>query len=95
MVSSQCGACVLVIQLPPTLVTLWIVAHQALLSMGFLRQDNWSGLPFPSLGVPPDPGIELGSPTLQTDSLPSELPGNKSFTYLVFSKKKKKSDTDK
>ena len=80
--------CVLGIQLPLTLVTLWIVAHQALLSMGFLRQEYWSGLPFPSLGDLPDPGIELGSPALQTDSLPSELPGNKSSTYLVFSKKK-------
>ena len=44
--------------------TLWTVAHQAPLSMGFSRQDYWSGLPFPSPGDLPDPGIEPGSPTL-------------------------------
>ena len=42
--------------------------------MGFSRQKYWSGLPFPSPGDLPDPGIELGSPELQVDSLPSELP---------------------
>ena len=41
--------------------------------MGFSRQEYWSGLPFPSLGDLPDPGIEPGLPTLQADSLPSEL----------------------
>ena len=41
----------------------------------FSRQGYWSGLPFPSPGDLPDPGIEPGSPALQTDSLPSELPG--------------------
>ena len=54
----------------------WIVARQALLSMGFPRQKYWSGLPFPSPGELPDPGIEPGSPALQVDSLPSESPGN-------------------
>ena len=53
----------------------WIVGHQAPLSMGFSRQEYWSRLPFPSSGDLPDPGIEPGSPTLQTDSLPSEPPG--------------------
>ena len=48
-------------------------AHQALLSMGFSRQEYWSGLPFPSLGYLPDPGIEPASPALQADSL-SEPP---------------------
>ena len=38
--------------------------------MGFLRQEYWSGLPFPSPGELPDPGIEPTSPALQTDSLP-------------------------
>ena len=52
---------------------------QALPSMGFPRQEYWSRLPFPSLGDLPDPGIELGSPTLQADSLPSEPPGNPIF----------------
>ena len=44
--------------------------------MGFPRQEYWSGLPFPSPGDLPDPGIEPGSPTLQADSLPSEPPGS-------------------
>ena len=50
----------------------WTVARQASLSMGFPRQEYWSGLPFPSPGDLPDPGIEPGSPALQADSLPSE-----------------------
>ena len=62
-----------------TLATLWIVAHQAPLSMGFSREEYWSGLPFPSPGDFPDPGIEPGSLALQADSLPTELPGK---TYL-------------
>ena len=51
-------------------------ARQAPPSMGFSRQECWSGLPFPSPGDLPNPGIELRSHTLQTDSLPSEPPGN-------------------
>ena len=54
--------------------TLWTVAHQAPLSMGFSRQEYWSGLPFPSPGDLPDPGIEPGSPTLEADALTSEPP---------------------
>ena len=53
--------------------TTWTVAYQAPLSIGFSRQEYWNGLPFPSPGDLPDPGIEPGSPTLQADSLPSEL----------------------
>ena len=45
-------------------VTPWTVAYQAPPSMGFSRQEYWSGLPFPSPGHLPDPGIEPGSPTL-------------------------------
>ena len=45
------------------------------MSMGFFRQEYWSGLPFASPGDLPEPGIEPRSPTLQTDSLPSELCG--------------------
>ena len=52
-----------------TLATPWTVAHQAPLSMEFSRQEYWSGLSFPSLGGLPRPGIELGYPTLQADSL--------------------------
>ena len=53
--------------------TQWTVACQAPLSMGFSRQEYWSGLPFPSPGDLPDPGIEPWSPALQADSLPTEL----------------------
>ena len=56
--------------------TPWSVAYQASLSIGFARQEYWSGLPFPSPGDVPDPGIEPRSPALQADTLPSELPGN-------------------
>ena len=55
--------------------TPWTVAHQAPLSLGFSRQEYWSGLPFPSPGDLPDPGVEAGSLALQVDSLPSEPPG--------------------
>ena len=65
----------LVTKLYSTLVTLWTVACQAPLSMGFCSQESWSGLPFPSLGYLPYPGIEPGSPVLQTDTLTSEPPG--------------------
>ena len=54
--------------------TLWTVAHQAPLSMGFSRQKYWSGLPFPSPGDLPDPGMEPRSPALQADTLTSEPP---------------------
>ena len=56
-------------------VTLWTVAHQAPPSMGFSRQEYWSGSPFPSPGDLPDPGIKPKSPTLQADALTSEPPG--------------------
>ena len=50
-------------------------SRQAPLSIGFSRQEYWSGLPFPSLGDLPDPGIEPGTPALQADSLLTELRG--------------------
>ena len=56
-------------------MTLLAVARQAPLSMEFSRQEYWSGLPFPSPGDLPNPGIELRSPTLQADGLSSEPPG--------------------
>ena len=52
--------------------TPWTVACQAPLSVGFSREEYWSGLPFLSPGDLPDPGIKPRSPTLQADSLPSE-----------------------
>ena len=55
--------------------TLWTIARQAPLSMGFSQQEYWSGLPFPSPGDLPDPGIEPRSPALQADALTSEPPG--------------------
>ena len=60
-------------------VTPWAVAHQAPLSMGFSRQEIWSGLPCPPPGDLPDPGIEPTSPaapTLQADSLPQSHRGS-------------------
>ena len=57
---------------------------QAPLSMEFSRQEYWSGLPFPTPGDLPDPGIELESPALQADSLPSEPLGNSHSKTLFF-----------
>ena len=59
--------------------TPWTVAHQASLSVGFFRQEYWSGLLFPSLGDLPDPGIEPTSPTLTGGFFTIEPPedGNK------------------
>ena len=55
----------------------WTVAYQAPPSMGFSRQEYWSGLPFPSPGDLPDPGIEPRFPSLEADALTSEPPGAK------------------
>ena len=60
----------------------WTVAYQAPLSMEFSRQEYWSGLPFSSPGDLPDRGIKPGSPALQADALPSELPG-KPYVMLL------------
>ena len=81
----------LVVKLCPTPTTPWTVACRAPLSMGFSRQEYWSGLPFPSPGDLPDPGIEPRSPGLQADSLPTEL-----FLIRSLSKwGKKKGHTEK
>ena len=64
--------------------TPWTVTYQAPLSMGFSRQEYWSGLPFPSPGDLPDPGIEPGSPALQADTLTSEPPEKPKTIKLVF-----------
>ena len=69
------SVCGLVTKSCPTLVSQWTVACQALLPMGFSRQEYWSGLPLPSPGDLPDPEIEPGFPTLREDSLPTEPPG--------------------
>ena len=54
---------------------LWTVVRQAPLSMGFSRQEYWSGLPCPPPGDLTDPEIESVSPALQAGSLPTEPPG--------------------
>ena len=64
-------------------VTPWTVAHQASPSMGFSRQEYWSGLPFPSPGDLPDPGIEPRSPALEADTLTSEPPGKQPKCLLM------------
>ena len=57
-----------------TLCNPWTVAYQAPPSMEFSRQEYWCGLPFPSPGELPDPGIKPSSPTWQADALPIEPP---------------------
>ena len=64
--------------------TPWNVAYQAPLSMGFSRQEYCSGLLFPSPGDLPDSGIEPGSPALQADALPSELPGKPQYILNAY-----------
>ena len=66
--------------------TPWTVAHQAPPSTGVSRQEHWSGLPFPSPGDLPDPGIKPRSPTFWADALTSEPPGKpvlKNLNYIV------------
>ena len=64
--------------------TPWTVAYQAPPSMGFSGQEYWSGLPFPSPGDLPDPGIKPWSPAFQADTLTSEPPGKSlKSTYLL------------
>ena len=74
--------------------TPWTVAYHAPLSMGFSRQEYWSGLPFPSPEDLPNPGIEPGCPALQADALPSESPmglANKGCMEIFIFKKQCKS----
>ena len=63
-------------------LTPWTVAHQAPLSMGFLRQEYWRGLPFPTPGDLPNPGIEPKSPALAGGFFTYEPPG-KPFSIVV------------
>ena len=64
--------------------TPWTVAHQAPPSMGFSRQEYWSGLPFPSPGDLPNPGFEPRSPALQADTLTSEPPGKPKWSLVLY-----------
>ena len=70
-----CAVCSLAQSYPALCDPMDCIAHQAPLSMGFPKQEYWSGLLFPSPGDLPHPGIEPRSPTLQEDSLPAEPPG--------------------
>ena len=67
--------------MPDSFVILWIITCQGPLSMGFPRQECWSGLPFPSPGDLPYPGIKSWSPAFQADSLLSELPGKPFYIW--------------
>ena len=67
-----CAVLCIVVQSCPTS---WTVAHQAPLSMGFSGQEYWGGLPCPSPGDLPNPGIKPMFPTLRADSLPFEPAG--------------------
>ena len=64
----------------------WTTARQAPLSMGFSRQEYWSGLPCPPPGDLPDPGIKPTFPVLLADSSPTEPPGAVTYigTHTVF-----------
>ena len=61
----------------------WIVAHQVPLSMELSRQEYWSGLPFPSPGDCPDPGIKPMSPALQVDSLQLSHQGSPAISFQL------------
>ena len=58
------------------------VAHQAFLSMGFSRQEYWSGSPGPPPGDLPNPRIKPGAPVLQVDCLPTEPPGKPKYDHI-------------
>ena len=66
----------------PTLAVPWTIACQVPLSMRFSRQEYLSRLLFPSPGDLPDPRINPGSPPLQADSLPAELPGKALYIFI-------------
>ena len=67
--------------------TLWTVAHQAPPSMGFSRQKYWSGLPFPSPGDLPNPGIEPRSLALHAKALTTELPGKPWYLVITYNRR--------
>ena len=73
--------CVHLLSCVQLFATPWTVARQAPLSMRFSRQEYWSGLPFPSPGDVPDPGIEPRSPALQADSLQLSYEGSPLFVW--------------
>ena len=86
---ASCAFACLITQSYLTLHNPMACTHQASLSMGFFRQEYWSGLPFPPPGHLPNPGIEPTSPVspaLQADSLPTKLLG-KPLVHLNYEEK--------
>ena len=79
----HCCCCCLVAKLCPTVVIPWTVAHQAPLSMGFSRQEYWSGLPCPSRGDLPDPGMEPVSSALPGGFFTAKPPGKPLLDHMV------------
>ena len=67
-----------------SVATSWTVAHRDPLSVGFPRQEHWSGLPFPSPGDLSDPGIELASPAFAGRFFTTELPGKLKSLHTSF-----------
>ena len=86
MMLTFCDTCymILVANSCQTFAILWTVPYQAPLSMGFPRQEYWKVLLFPSPRDLPNPGIELWSPALQADSLPSDLRGNPLYIWICY-----------
>ena len=74
--------CCFVTKLYPTLCNPWTAVCQAPQSMGFFRQEYWSGLPFPSPGDLPNPGIEPASPALAGGFFTTEPPGKSTVLYI-------------
>ena len=83
----EVDTCVLSCSVVSHSATPWTVARQAPLSMGFSRQEYWSGLPCPPPGALPNPGIEPGAPALQADFLPAEPPEKPKLTQSIGSKR--------
>ena len=80
--STKLVICVLSCSVVSDSETPWTVASRLLCSWAFSSQKYWSGLPCPPPGNLPNPGIEPGSPALQADSLPAELPGKPNLSKL-------------
>ena len=65
-------------------VILYVIARQVPLSLGFIRQEYWSGLPFPIPGDLPNPGTELVTPALAGGFFTTEPPGNTCITICIY-----------
>ena len=83
LIVNHCVCCLVINSYTTLFVTPWTVAHQAPLSMGFPRQEYWSGLPFPSPEDRPNPGIERASPTLAGRFFTTEPPEKPQLMILL------------